>query len=43
MFIEEATIPATHLMVADHPAFANANGAQIFKTIQESTLINPSG
>lgn len=41
MLVEEAAVPATHMSIADHPAFSNANSTQILETVHESALINP--
>ena len=41
MLVEEPTVLATHMMVADHPSFAHANRSKILKTVHESAFVNP--
>jgi hypothetical protein len=43
VLVEESAIPATHMVIANHPPFANSNYPQIFKTIHEPPFINPLG
>jgi hypothetical protein len=41
VLIEEPTVPSTHVMIADHPTFANSNSSQIFEAIHKPIFINP--
>jgi hypothetical protein len=39
--VEEAAVPATHVMVADHPALTYTDCSQILQTVHKSRLVNP--
>ena len=41
MFVEEATIPATHMMITHQPSLPYSTCAQVLETVQKSTFINP--
>jgi hypothetical protein len=41
MLIKETAVPATHVMIADHPSFPDPNRTQILKTIHEPPFIDP--
>ena len=41
VFVEEAAVPSTHVAVADHPTFADANSAQILQAVHESSFVDP--
>jgi hypothetical protein len=41
VLVEEATIPATHVTIAYHPALTHTDRSEILQTVHESTLIDP--
>ena len=43
VFIEEATVPATHVSIAQHPSLAYANRAQVVQAVHVSIRIDPLG
>lgn len=43
VFVEEATVPSTHVTVADHPSFADADGTEVFEAVHKSSFVDPVG
>jgi len=43
MAIEKARVPATHVTVGYHPAFADTDCTKVFERVHESTFVDPFG
>lgn len=41
--VEETGVPAAHVSVGDHPAFADADGAEVFEGVHEAAFVDPVG
>lgn len=41
MSVEEAAVPSAHMTITNHPSLSHSDRTQIFKTIHESSFINP--
>jgi hypothetical protein len=41
MLIEEATVPSTHVPVAEHPTFAHPNGTEVLQTVHVTIFVYP--
>jgi len=41
--VEEAGVPAAHVAVGDHPAFADADGTEVFEGVHEAAFVDPGG
>ena len=43
VLVEEARVPAAHVPVGYHPAFADADGAEVFERVHEARFVDPGG
>ena len=41
MVVEEATVPAAHVAVRQHPAFADTESAEVVETVHVAGSVNP--
>lgn len=42
VLIEKTAVPPTHMVVANHPSFTDTNSSEVFETIHESALVDPT-